>query len=110
MGEVWPIRVFPGFEKKITYRLQAGLPEHRSCSKAINSCMAVDRFQETPADRYLNQCLYNVGPSSTTLAQHYTNTGSMSLACWVDIAFPQVTYCSLFYIEFLVNLITVVLN
>ena len=28
------------------------------------------------------QCWYNVGPSSTTLAQHCTNIGSTSCVCW----------------------------
>ena len=35
----------------------------------------------------LNHRWFNVGPSSTTLAQHWTNNGTMSRVCW-DVA-PQ---------------------
>ena len=31
----------------------------------------------------LNQCWFNVGPPSTTSAQHWTNIGLMSHVCWV---------------------------
>ena len=31
----------------------------------------------------LSQCWFNVGPSSTTLAQHWTSIGSMSRVFWV---------------------------
>ena len=31
----------------------------------------------------LTQCCCNVGPTSTTLAQHYSNIESMSRVCWV---------------------------
>ena len=30
----------------------------------------------------LNQCWFNVGPSSATLAQHWNSIGSVSRACW----------------------------
>ena len=30
----------------------------------------------------LSHCWFNVGPPSTTLAQHWTSNGSISLVCW----------------------------
>ena len=39
----------------------------------------------------LSHCWFNVGPPSTTLAQHWTNNGSKSRVCWVcsdDIVLP----------------------
>ena len=30
----------------------------------------------------LNQCCFNIGPSSSTLAQHYSNIEPTSRVCW----------------------------
>ena len=42
----------------------------------------------------LNQCWYNVGPTSATLAQHYINIGSASRVCCINhwIATPVYGY------------------
>ena len=40
------------------------------------------RYMSLPSeDETLSQCWFIVGPASTTMAQHWPNTGSMSRAC-----------------------------
>ena len=47
-------------------------------------CRAESVFLHTrwPKHETMTQCWFDVGPSSTTLAQHQTNIGSTSRACW----------------------------
>ena len=48
------------------------------------TCRAESVFLHTrwPKHETMTQCWFDVGPSSTTLAQHQTNIGSTSRACW----------------------------
>ena len=39
-------------------------------------------FSRPSKHKTFNQCWFNVGPPSTTTAQHWTNIGSMSRVCW----------------------------
>ena len=54
--------------------------------------------QNSPSKREtLNQCWFNVGPSSTTLGQHQIKIGSASPVCWIPVQrlrrWPAFTQC-----------------
>ena len=56
--------------------------DHKPLHSYITLCMVINILWSYSKHEILNQCWFNVGPSSPTLGQQKINIGLASLVCW----------------------------